>query len=141
KKPTILDKTETETLVKKILNFTVAINFNAQHCLISRKQIDRMRTYGSFYQSPYPDYYSTTALFLKAERILAVPYPLVAIGISPKSFGSYYHHQKEKIGTAFLKTSFSEPTYSQIQSLILDGTDMNTSWLLAAEKIKQNFEK
>ena len=41
------------------------------------------------------------AILLKAERILVCPYPLVTIGISPKSFRFYYFNKAERISSFF----------------------------------------
>ncbi len=141
KTPYILDKNETLRLVQKTLNFTIEFNFNAQFSLINRTLIKKLQSYGSFYQSPYPDYYSTTAMLLKADRILAVPFPMVVIGISPKSFGYYYFNNKEKQGMEFLKNIPEDLSYQTVKEFLLPGTDMNSSWLLAMEMVRINFQK
>ena len=82
-----------------------------------------------FYQSPYPDYYAMTALRLKAKKILALPYPLVIVGISPKSFGYYYFNQKEKEGIDFLKNTPDHLTFENIKKYVMPGGPMHTSWL------------
>jgi hypothetical protein len=94
--------------------------------------------YGPFYQSPYPDYYASNAMMLKANRILVVPKPLVTIGISAKSFGFYYFNNLESKGNEFLQNVQSE-VEPQLRSIVLPGTDMNTSWLLSMETLVKNF--
>jgi glycosyltransferase involved in cell wall biosynthesis len=139
--PYILDRRKANKLVNEILNFSVAVNFNMQHSLVSRKLILEMQRYGKFYQSPYPDYYATTALLLKAERVLAVPYPMVVIGVTPKSFGYFYLNNKENDGIAFLQNVPNDEIYQSIVKHIIPGTNMNICWLFANETIRKNFGK
>jgi len=136
--PYILNKTDVQKVVKEVFNFSVSVNFNSQHCLVSRRLIHSVEKHGSFYQSPYPDYYSTTMLFIKAERILAVPYSLAVIGVSPKSFGYYYFNNKEDQGVAILKNLSEDHIYKIVKKYVMPGTNMNTSWLLSLETVKQN---
>ena len=110
-----------------------------QFSLVSRKLIQEMGRYGSFYQSPYPDYYASNAMMLIAERILIVPQPLVTIGISPKSFGFYYFNDLESKGNEYLKNIPDPDIALRLQQVILPGTNMNTSWLLSMETLVQNF--
>jgi hypothetical protein len=137
--PAILDRSEAHRLVNEILSFNLSVNFNMQHSLVSRNLITKMLSYGKFYQSPYPDYYATTALLLKAERILTVPFPMVVIGVTPKSFGCFYFNNKEKQGVDFLQSISKGEDYTSLAKHIIPGTDMNISWLLAMETVRRNF--
>jgi hypothetical protein len=96
---------------------------------------------GAFFQSPYPDYYAMNVLFLKCKRILINPQPLVTIGISPKSFGFFYFNNLENQGTAFLKNIPEESLAQSLKHIILPGSDIYTSWLLAMQTIKLNFSR
>jgi glycosyltransferase involved in cell wall biosynthesis len=139
--PYILDKQAILNHVREVMNFTLSVNFNMQHSLVSRSLVKEMHNYGKFYQSPYPDYYATTSLLIKAKRILAVPYPMVVIGVTPKSFGCYYSNDKEDQGMEFLQNTVDNKIHSEVQKYILSGTNMNVSWLLAMDTVKQNFGK
>lgn len=141
KDPYILDKMDAYRIVKKSMGFKVLFNFNMQFALVARSLILELQKSGSFYQSPYPDYYAMTALLLKAKKILAVPRPLVIVGITPKSFGYFYFNQKENDGVEFLKNYPDETILEKIRHFILPGTQMNTSWLVALETVKKNFGK
>lgn len=121
------------------MGFKVMFNFNMQFALIGRSLIRRLQNKGLFFQSPYPDYYAMTVSLLLAERILAVPFPLVVVGITPKSFGYYYFNQKENEGTAFLKNMPEGQALRGVEKFLMPGTNMNSSWLLAMETIKNNF--
>lgn len=139
--PFWLDKKEVMRCIKYTMNFKVMFGFNMQYSLMSRKLIDKLQSKGKFFQSPYPDYYATTSMMLTANRILVYPSPLVAIGISPKSFGYYYVNKKEKQGIEFLKNNAYSSLNHRLQKVILPGTDMNTSWLIAMETVKENFKE
>jgi len=139
RKPFWLEKSESVALVNHSINFRTSFTYNAQVYLVSRKLIQDMGKYGSFYQSPYPDVYAANALMFKAKRILIVPQPLVTIGISPKSFGFYYYNDLERKGNEFLKNIPDHDMTLRLQQVILPGTDSNTSWLLSMESLAKNF--
>jgi glycosyltransferase involved in cell wall biosynthesis len=136
--PFRLTKKEATMLVEHSLNFRMHFDYNMQFFFVSRKLVNQLKQYGPFYQSPYPDYYASNAMMLKADHIVVVPKPLVAIGISPKSFGFYYFNDSENTGNAFLQNADSDLD-AQVRRILLPGTDMNTSWLLAMEKLVTNF--
>lgn len=137
--PFWLSKTESEGLARQSLNFRMLFDYNMQFSLVSRKLVDELRQYGAFYQSPYPDYYASNAMMLKAKRVLVVPQPLIAIGISPKSFGFYYFNDLESKGNDFLKNIPEPGMARRLQDVVLPGTDMNTSWLVSMETLARNF--
>lgn len=139
--PFWLENSVATELVESSLNFQIKFDYNMQFSLVSRKLINEMAKYGDFYQSPYPDYYASNVMLLKAKRILVVPKPLVTIGISPKSFGFYYFNNAERAGNAFLK-NWADPAMAQrLEKVILPGTDMNTSWLLSMETLVKNLHR
>jgi glycosyltransferase involved in cell wall biosynthesis len=80
KDPFFLDENSALELVRQTLNFKVVFNYNFQFSLVKKSFIAELIKFGNFFQSPYPDYYATTAMFLKAKRVLAVPDPLVVVG-------------------------------------------------------------
>ena len=140
-KPFWLEKSESMALVNHSLSFQISFNYNSQFSLVSRKLIQEMSKYGSFYQSPYPDYYASNAMMLQAERVLVVPQPLVTIGINPKSFGFHYFNDLENTGDEFLKNIPDRDIALRLEQVILPGTSMNTSWLFSMETLAQNFGK
>lgn len=141
KDPFFLKQKEQQRLVKKAMGFKILYNYNMQFALISLNLIAELKREGVFFHSPYPDYYAMTALFLKARRILAIPYPLVIIGICPKSFGYFYFNEKESQGVEFLKNHPNEQVFQNVKKILLPGTNMNSSWLFALETLKMHFEK
>lgn len=134
-----LERSESVELARYSADFRMRFDYNMQFSLVSRKLIRAMGKYGSFYQSPYPDYYASNAMMLRAERILVVPQPLVTIGISPKSFGFYYYNDSETKGNEFLKNLPNPDMALRLQQVMLPGTDMNTSWLFSMETLANNF--
>lgn len=137
--PFWLEKNKAIGFAQDSLDFRVTFDYNMQFSLVSRELIERMKEYGSFYQSPYPDYYATNAMMLKARRILVVPQPLVTIGISPKSFGFYYFNDAESDGNEFLNNLPDSDMVNRLQKVILPGITMNTSWLISMETLAVNF--
>ena len=139
--PFWLDRNKAMEFAKDSLNFRVTFDYNMQFSLVSRKLVDEMKRYGPFYQSPYPDYYASNAMMLKAERILVVPLPLVTIGISPKSFGYYYFNDAECDGNEFLNNHPDKDMVCKLQEVILPGNTMNTSWLVSMQTLALNLSK
>jgi len=136
-----LSPAEAARMVRKSMGFEYAFGYNMQHSIVSREFVERLSERGPFFQSPYPDYYATNALFLTAESILVCPWPLVAIGISPKSFGFFYINQREDEGVDFLQNVAEERLVDRAKEVVLPGPNMNTSWLLSMEALEMNFGK
>jgi glycosyltransferase involved in cell wall biosynthesis len=137
--PFVLEKEKAHQLLMHSLNFKVKFGYNMQFSTVSRTFIKSLAKYGPFYQSPYPDYYASNVMMLKAERILVTPLPLVTIGISPKSFGYFYYNGLEDRGVEFLKNITNDEMVKRLENVIMPGTDMNTSWLVSMETIRVNF--
>ena len=137
--PVWLEKAEALQLVRHSMAFRARFAYNMQYSLVSRKLLDKLARTGAVFQSPFPDFYATNAMFLNADRVLADPRPFVAIGITPKSYGFYFFNNREQEGVDFLK-SLSLPTVPEdLSRVLLPGTNMNTSWLLAVETLKANY--
>lgn len=137
--PFLLSQQKAREMVRSAMSFRLWYGFNMQHFIISRKLVETLRNKGSFFQSPYPDYYAANAVLLAAETVLANPQPLVMIGISPKSFGYYYFNQRENEGTDFLQNVASDELRGRLQPVLVSGTNMNDSWLCAMETLRENF--
>jgi glycosyltransferase involved in cell wall biosynthesis len=120
--PFVLAHERALELVRAAMAFRLRYDFNAQFALISRRLIDSLRSFGDFYQSDFPDYYSMNAAFLHAKRIVVDPAPRVAIGVTPKSYGFYHANDKESEGRAFLGATEATTTA---------GTNINVGWLSA----------
>ncbi len=139
REPYWLDKKNAVNLARQSMNFRVLFGYNMQFAVIGRTLIDALQCKGAFFQSPYPDYYAMNVMFLKAERILVFPTPVVTIGISPKSFGFYYFNDSEQSGMNFLKNVPSTGIADRLRSVLLPGAAYDTSWLFAMETIKANY--
>ena len=137
--PFILTRKAATACVDKALGFQIVYGFNMQHSIFSSEMVVRLKEKGPFFQSPYPDYYATNVLMLTARQILVCPWPLVGIGITPKSFGFYYINQRENEGVDFLQLAGDPAMVGNLMPVIIPGSNMNTSWLLAMETLKRNF--
>ena len=64
---------------------------------------------------------------------------MVAVGISPKSFGYYYFNNQEKKGVDFLNNLPDAETTRRMEHVILPGLTDKTAWLISMETIKLNY--
>lgn len=133
--PFWLDAGRARAIARGYLDFRMPVASNMQFSLISRSMITEMSSNGPFFQSPYPDFFATPALFLKSARILVYPQPMVVIGITPKSYGYFHFNNRASDGAKFLKNDERASGKSAVESLMLPGTSYNDSWLLANEAL------
>jgi len=138
-KPYILDKGTARRMVRDSARFQLRFDYNMQYSTFSRKALEQMQQKGPLFQSPFPDFYATNSLFLKADRILVCPKPLVVIGITKKSYGYFHFNKKEQTGCDFLKSYPSEHEKQSLSHVVISGSNMDTSWLYAMEALKKNF--
>lgn len=138
KKPFWLDGTRARSVAQGYLDFRMPVASNMQFSLISRHKLLELGRSGPFFQSPYPDFYATPALFLTSARILIYPKPLVVIGITPKSYGFFHFNDRAADGVKFLKNDQGLADGSAAYSVMLPGTSYNDSWLLAMEALHRN---
>ena len=140
REPFLLDHQKAMHFVEASLRFQILFDYNMQFFAVSRQLIQQTRDKGLFYQSPYPDYYAANVVLLIAKRLLVVPEPMIAIGISPKSFGCYYFGGKEQEGSSFLNNLSDDSFDAELRKIILPGTDMNTCWLAAMQTLSENYQ-
>jgi len=138
-KPFLLNRTEAYELARDAMHFRMSYTFNMQHSVLKRTFIDRLAKNGPFFQSPYPDFYATNVILLKAETLVVNPTPMVVVGISPKSFGYYYFNDQEKKGVDFLNNLPEAETTRRMEHIILPGLADKTSWLISMETIKLHY--
>jgi glycosyltransferase involved in cell wall biosynthesis len=136
--PFLLDRKIALDCVRSACSFRITYGYNMQHSVISRAAIAKLSADGAFFRSPYPDYYATNALFLAAREILVVPWPLVGIGISAKSFGFFYLNRREAEGVAFLHNAPQAQLPERIAAKIVPGVEMYSSWMLAMEALSSS---
>jgi glycosyltransferase involved in cell wall biosynthesis len=137
--PFKLDRSLARACVDASLRFQITFGFNMQYFLVSQEVLTRLRRDGSFYHSPYPDYYAANALLLNASSIVVHPSPIVVIGISPKSFGYFYFNDREREGGAMLKNQLSPELFTRLERWLVPGEDMNTNYLAAMEMLVKHF--
>lgn len=137
--PFLFSREKAMQLVHDSLNFKMKFTYNMQYSLFGRSLIEDMLRDGPFFQSPFPDYYATNVMFLKAKRILIDPEPTVAVGITPKSYGYFLFNNRESEGVEFLHTAAALRDETPGGLPMLPGTNMNNSWLLAMETMGGNY--
>ena len=137
--PGLLARTEALAAVRKSMSLRLSFSYNMQHALVSRRFIGSLASHGPFYQSPYPDYYASNVILLVAQSVVVDPRAMVAIGISPKSFGYYYFNDRADEGTAFLNNLAAESIPEPVRRNLLPGNPLMTSWYLAMAAIERNF--
>lgn len=128
--PFLLSSAAAREVVEATMRFRLRFDFNAQFALISRALVDRLRAFGNFYQSDFPDYYSMNAAFLAAERILIEPTPRVVIGVTPKSYGFFHANRLQNEGREFLEGAGAGPPL---------GSNINFGWLSAAMTLEKGI--
>jgi glycosyltransferase involved in cell wall biosynthesis len=138
-KPFLLNRKKAHLLARDAMHFKMTYTFNMQHSVVRRAFIDRLGKNGPFFQSPYPDFYATNVILLKADSLVVNPTPMVVVGISPKSFGYYYFNDQEKKGVDFLNNLPDVKTVRRMEHVILPGLADKTSWLISMETIKLNY--
>jgi glycosyltransferase involved in cell wall biosynthesis len=136
-RPFLLARETALDMVRGAMSFRLPYGFNMQYFVVSRGLVERLRTRGPFFQSPYPDYYAANAVLLSAQTLLANPRSLILIGISPKSFGYFYFNKREREGVEFLQNAGEGRV--ETGKRLVPGTDMNNSWLAAMETLARNF--
>jgi hypothetical protein len=135
RQPFILGHKDAQALVARAARFEMPVTFNMQHTWVRRDLVDRLSSEGPFFRSPYPDFYATNAVLASAERLVVCPDPLVAIGITPKSFGSFYFSGREGDGVTFLGNPINSSSPSGRADRAIDGSPDRTSWLRAMEEL------
>jgi glycosyltransferase involved in cell wall biosynthesis len=128
--PFVLDRETRRRMVKAAMGFRVRYGFNMQFSTVSSDLVDRLAPQGPFYQSAFPDYYATNVAFLTAREIVVEPQPLVAIGVTPKSYGFFHMNDREEAGKAFLGGQHTAD---------IPGSNINAGWLSALEAIAGRY--
>lgn len=137
--PFVLDPATASRMVAHAMRFRARHGFNMQFSTVSRRLVDELAPQGPFFQSAFPDYYATNVAFLTARRIVVEPRPLVAIGVTPKSYGFFHLNAQESAGKAFLGGSGPAADNGEPRLADMPGTNINTGWLSAVEAISERY--
>lgn len=125
-------------VVADAMNFRLTYGFNMQFSTVSRTLVERLRVHGAFYQSKFPDYYATNVAFLTADRVVVDPEALVAVGVTPKSYGFFHENADETGGRSFLEGANGDGERRPgVEAM--PGTYINTGWLSAVKAIASNL--
>ncbi len=139
REPFVLDRARARATVAHAMRFRARHGFNMQFSTVSRRLVDELAPQGPFFQSAFPDYYATNVLFLTARTIVVEPRPLVAIGVTPKSYGFFHLNAQESAGKAFLEGAGGEGGQAEPRLADMPGTNINTGWLSAVEALAQRY--
>jgi hypothetical protein len=135
------------TLGERALRFRHRFSFNSQHFIWNRQFIDSLSGIGTFFQGPYPDYYASMVTMLAAQKIVVVPTAEVIIGISPKSFGFYYHNEQYDDGQRMLGNTALDDAWlmgrsEEIRAAVaFPGSAHLRNWLIAALLVARNLRQ
>lgn len=136
-KPYWLEPKVARKIVAGYLDFKMPIASNMQFSLISKRLIQKLSMDGPFFRSPFPDFYATPLLFLESNATLIYPKPLVIVGITPKSYGTFHFASQSSSGTNFLQNEDVLKTASLTFPNLLPGTPYYDSWYLAMNELQK----
>lgn len=135
-RPEVLPREEARALALAGLAMRCDYAFNMQHFVFTRALLTRMRAHGPVFQGPFPDFYAANMALLLSDRVLAVPRPMVVIGISRKSYGHHHFRGDEARGAAFLGIDAMLAGDDQrLVDALLPGPVMNTAWMLSVAQV------
>jgi len=135
--PFVLERKVAHDMVRAAMDFRLTYGYNSQFLAVSRRLIDELAPATPFYQSRFPDYYSTNVAFLTARSIVVDPDPRVVIGVSPKSYGFFHENKREGEGRAFLGGAGDAD--AELERISLPGSNINVGWLSAVEAIAHGY--
>jgi glycosyltransferase involved in cell wall biosynthesis len=138
----VVPRGRTERAAVNSLRLMAEFGYNMQYFLYSKKLIERLLRYGDIYQGAFPDYYAANVALLVSEKTVAVPEPLVIIGISPKSFGNYYFNDKAADGLSFLSVDKDiAGTPDDVLKHLLPGSILNNCWVTTVALIPKRLQR
>ena len=136
--PFVLDREVAHDMARAAADFRLTYGYNAQFLAVSRRLVDELAPHGPFYQSRFPDYYSTNAAFLKARRIVVDPQPRVVIGVTPKSYGFFHVNLREEEGKEMLDGPDARVDPA-LERVLLPGSNINVGWLSAMQRLARAY--
>jgi glycosyltransferase involved in cell wall biosynthesis len=94
------------SVVKDLYSFHQRFPMNMQMTIIARRGLKDLPN--GLFRSPFPDHYALSALLLRARRWVYSSARLAVVGVSPKSFGHFFHSADAPSGLDYLgvDTSF-----------------------------------
>lgn len=136
--PYLLGRDVALAMAHGAMNFRLTFGFNSQFLVVSRRFVASLAAHGPFYQSPFPDYYSSIVAMLEARSIVVEPRQRVVIGVSPKSYGFFTTNKRDEEGRAFLAAGDAE-TDPALAGVMLPGSNINIGWLASMEAIAREY--
>jgi len=90
----LLTPAQRRVVVATMFDFQFPMHLNMQTALVARSALPGLR--GALFRPPFPDFYALSALMLTVDRWVMSSERLVAVGVSPKSFGRTIHSATEQ---------------------------------------------
>jgi glycosyltransferase involved in cell wall biosynthesis len=134
--PFRLSREEVAKAVSGSLRLQRNFTFNIQAFVFSRRFLERLRSHGSVFRSPFPDYYLANIALAKAESTVIVPAPMSIAGVSKASFGFTLFNDEEERGEKILNAKLAaDPLYAEVAPRLLPGPLYNTNYVLTMEHV------
>lgn len=135
--PAIIPLEEARAAARAALDMRALSAFNMQYFLFRRDFLERLRADGPVFRGPFPDFYTANFALLRAARVGVVPRPMTVIGITPKSYGFFYHNDAEAEGTDMLGNQhFRDEVAPELRKRLLPGSYLNTQWLVSVALVR-----
>jgi glycosyltransferase involved in cell wall biosynthesis len=89
-----------QSVVKDLYAFRQRFPMNMQMTVVARRTLPQLAN--GLFRSPFPDHYALSALLLRARRWVYSSARLAVVGVSPKSFGHFFHSANASSGLNYL---------------------------------------
>jgi len=134
--PFRLSREEVAKAVHGSLRLQRNFTFNIQAFVFARPFLEKLRSHGSVFRSPFPDYYLANIALAKAQSIVVVPAPMSIAGVSRASFGFTLFNDEEERGEKILNAKLAaDPLYAEVAPRLLPGPLYNTNYVLTMEHV------
>jgi len=121
-----------QSVVKDLYGFQQRFPMNMQMTVISRRTVPQLAN--GLFRSPFPDHYALSALLLRARRWVYSSARLAVVGVSPKSFGHFFHSADAPSGLHYLGV---EPQFEGS----LPGNDVLNAICAWLTDLKQDYSR
>lgn len=129
--PFVLSREDAQKAVDGSVRLQRNFTFNIQAFAFCRAILDRLRSDGPVFRSPFPDYYLANVAFAKSRCTVVVPSAMAIAGISKASFGFTLLNDLEDQGAEILNAKLAaDPLYRELESYLLPGPQYNSNYVV-----------
>ena len=134
--PFVLSREEAIRAARGSIRLKLNFSFNSQAVIYKNTFLEKLKSDGPVYRSPFPDYYVANVALARSSSTVVVPQPLAVSGVARASFGFTIYNDEEKAGEALLNTKLEgDPVFKEIKHLLLPGPAYNTNFVVAMEYV------